>query len=87
MESEEEIIQEENSNQVATTVLKDIYNIENKTQDDLDLIALVEGNPRLYAKGKVGYKNVQEKEMAWVSIGKALKHPLSGKYQFFVCKL
>lgn len=82
-ESEREII-EENSDQVATTVLEDIYNIDNKIQDDLDRIALVEGNPRLYAKGKAGYKNVQEKEMAWTSIGKALKHPLSGKCQFFV---
>ncbi|XP_025266873.1 uncharacterized protein LOC105250568 [Camponotus floridanus] len=70
-ENEEEI--EENSNQIATTVLED-----NKIQDDLDLIALVEGNPKLYAKGKIGYKNVQEKEMTWMSIGKALKHPLSG---------
>lgn len=69
-ENEEEI--EENSDQVATI-------FEDKIQDDLDLIALVEGNPRLYAKGKSGYKNIQEKEMAWMSIGKALKHPLSGK--------
>ncbi|XP_029668209.1 uncharacterized protein LOC115238483 [Formica exsecta] len=68
---------EENSDQVATTVLEDIYNIDNKIQDDLDLIALVEGNPKLYAKGKAGYKNVQEKEIAWVFIGKALKHSLS----------
>lgn len=79
-ESEEEIEQ----NSIATSVLEDVYNIDIKTQDDLDLIALVEGNPRLYAKGKAGYKNVQEKEMAWISIGKALKHPLSGRCQFFV---
>lgn len=69
-ENEEEI--EENSDQVATI-------FEDKIQDDLDLIALVEGNPRLYAKGKSGYKNIQEKEMTWMSISKALKHPLSGK--------
>lgn len=80
-ESEEEI---EQSSEIATNVLEDVYNIDIKIQDDLDLIALVEGNPRLYAEGKAGYKNVQEKELAWISIGKALKHPLSGKCQFFV---
>lgn len=87
-DSEGEVIEneeiEQNSDQIATSVLEDIYDIDKKIQDDLDLIALVEGNPRLYAKGKTGYKNIQEKEMAWVSIGKALKHPLSGKCQFFV---
>ncbi|XP_024878396.1 uncharacterized protein LOC112458823 [Temnothorax curvispinosus] len=72
LEEDEEEINEENSDQVPTTVLEDIYNIDKKLQDDLNLIALVEGNCRLYAKGKAGYKNVQEKEMAWVSIGKAL---------------
>lgn len=69
---EEEI--EENSDPIATSALEN-----NKTQDDLDLIALVEGNPKLYAKRKYGYKNIQEKELTWISIGKALKHPLSGK--------
>ncbi|XP_071582096.1 uncharacterized protein [Temnothorax nylanderi] len=72
LETDEEEITEENSDQVPTTVLEDIYNIDKRLQDDLNLIAVVEGNPRLYAKGKAGYKNVQEKEMAWVSIGKVL---------------
>lgn len=87
MESEGETI-EKNSDQIATTVLEDIYNIDKKIQDNLDLIALVESNPRLYAKGKASYKNVQEKEMAWVSIGKVLKHPLSvSVYAQIICKI
>jgi len=37
-----------------------------RTKLILDLIALVEGNPQLYAKGKAGYRNIQEKDMALV---------------------
>lgn len=73
------------SNQAVTIASKGINSPEDNVQDDLDLIALVEGNPRLYAKGKAGYRNVQEKDMAWVSIGKAMKNPISGKNtSFFV---
>lgn len=46
LETDEEEI-EETSDPIATSALED-----NKVQDDLDLIALVEGNPKLYAKGK-----------------------------------
>ncbi|XP_018395625.1 PREDICTED: uncharacterized protein LOC108774107 [Cyphomyrmex costatus] len=74
----EEVMSEEYLDEIETLVLEGIYSIEDKVQDDLDLIALVEGNPRFYVKGKAGYRNVHEKDMAWVSIDKALKHPISG---------
>ncbi|KYN14027.1 hypothetical protein ALC57_13783 [Trachymyrmex cornetzi] len=77
MENEEEMV-EEYLDEIETPVLEGIYGIEDKIQDDLYLIALVEGNPRLYAKEKAGYRNVHEKDMAWISISTALKHPLSG---------
>ncbi|KYN02590.1 hypothetical protein ALC62_06590 [Cyphomyrmex costatus] len=75
----EEVMSEEYLDEIETLVLEGIYSIEDKVQDDLDLIALVEGNPRFYVKGKAGYRNVHEKDMAWVSIDKALKHPISGE--------
>ncbi|EZA49712.1 hypothetical protein X777_12226, partial [Ooceraea biroi] len=75
------ISNENSSNEVPTTTLESIYDYEDKVQEDLDLIALVEGNPKLYAKRKAGYRNTQEKDMAWITIGKAMKYAISGKTQ------
>lgn len=85
-QNEEETFDESSSNQVLT-VLKGIPNLEDKIQDDLDLITLVEGNSKLYAKGRTGYRNAQEKDLAWISISKAMKYPISGEFNFFTCRL
>ncbi|KYN22260.1 hypothetical protein ALC57_05345 [Trachymyrmex cornetzi] len=76
VENEGEIIKDNSSEEFVT--VDEIYSVDDKIQDDLDLIALVEVNPRLYAKGKASYKNILEKDMAWVSIGKALKRQING---------
>ena len=60
VENEGETIEDNSSDEFT---VEEIYSDDDKIQDDLDLIAFVEGNPRLYAKGKVGYKNIQEKDM------------------------
>lgn len=53
LKTENEIF-DKSLNQVAS-VIENIC-VENKIQDDVDLIAFVESNPKLYAKGKTGYR-------------------------------
>lgn len=65
---------------ISYEIYEHIYNLDDKVQDDLDLIALVEGNPWLYDKRRNDYKNVKDRDMAWESIGNALRKPINGEF-------